>query len=45
MLMKIVCVLQGFIKGPPDSPYDGFEFELAIDIPGEYPIVPPVISK
>mmetsp|Transcript_17575 Transcript_17575/g.29452 ORF Transcript_17575/g.29452 Transcript_17575/m.29452 type:complete len:155 (-) Transcript_17575:189-653(-) len=35
---------RGFITGPPDSPFEGFEFELAIDIPGDYPLVPPGIT-
>ena len=32
------------IKGPPDSFYEGYEFDLAINIPAEYPMLPPVIK-
>lgn len=32
------------IRGPPDSYYDGYYFDLTIDIPSEYPLVPPRVS-
>ncbi len=32
------------IVGPPGSYYDGFEFDLDIRVPSEYPMVPPVIK-
>jgi ubiquitin-protein ligase len=31
------------IKGPKDSFYEGFSFELIINVPSNYPLVPPVI--
>jgi peroxin-4 len=33
----------GTIKGPKDSFYEGFSFELIINVPTNYPLVPPVI--
>ena len=32
------------IKGPPDSYYEGYEFDLSISVPAEYPMLPPVIK-
>ena len=32
------------VKGPPDSVYDGFIFELAIHCEDNYPLVPPKMS-
>lgn len=32
-----------FIKGPPDTPYHGYKFELRIDVGEDYPLSPPVI--
>lgn len=34
----------GSIKGPVDSYYEGFQFDLSISIPQEYPLVPPIIK-
>lgn len=31
------------IKGPPDSPFDGYFFRLSITCPPEYPMVPPAM--
>eukprot|EP00981_Chlorochromonas_danica_P015716 scaffold14367_cov250-Ochromonas_danica.AAC.12 len=31
------------IKGPKDSYYDGYLFDLAISVPSEYPMIPPTI--
>lgn len=33
--------LLGVIKGPPDSPYEGGEFEIDIQLPQGYPFHPP----
>lgn len=35
---------QGEIYGPADSPYMGGTFKISIDIPGEYPMRPPLIK-
>ncbi|KAI8889047.1 ubiquitin-conjugating enzyme E2 T, partial [Backusella circina FSU 941] len=35
--------LEGFITGPPDSPYENGRFKLDIQIPQNYPINPPQI--
>jgi len=32
------------VKGPPGSFYDGYEFDLDISVPAEYPMLPPVIK-
>src|SRR5437868_4656181 len=32
------------IIGPPDSYYEGYEFDLAISVPSEYPLVPPLVK-
>lgn len=32
------------ITGPPASYYEGYEFDLIIKVPPEYPLVPPVIK-
>lgn len=34
----------GVIKGPPDSIYEGFKFELDIKINDDYPLTPPNIK-
>ncbi|PVU96021.1 hypothetical protein BB559_002531 [Furculomyces boomerangus] len=34
---------EGYIKGPPDTPYQGGTFIIDIEIPQEYPFVPPVM--
>ena len=31
------------IRGPPDSYYEGYIFDVEIKVPSEYPIVPPAI--
>ncbi|KHJ48044.1 hypothetical protein D918_01311 [Trichuris suis] len=33
--------LKGEIRGPPDSPYEGGIYEMAIQIPEMYPFHPP----
>ena len=32
------------VKGPPGSFYEGYEFDLDISVPAEYPMLPPVIK-
>ena len=32
------------VKGPPGSFYEGYKFELLIDCPFEYPMIPPKIK-
>lgn len=32
------------IQAPKDSYYEGFSFDLLIDVPSNYPLVPPVIK-
>ena len=32
------------IRGPVDSYYEGYSFDLAIHVPQEYPMVPPDIK-
>jgi peroxin-4 len=34
---------RGWIRGPPDTPYEGGQFELSIDIPKRYPLQPPTV--
>eukprot|EP00009_Paramoeba_aestuarina_P007161 CAMPEP_0201510270 /NCGR_PEP_ID=MMETSP0161_2-20130828/3031_1 /ASSEMBLY_ACC=CAM_ASM_000251 /TAXON_ID=180227 /ORGANISM="Neoparamoeba aestuarina, Strain SoJaBio B1-5/56/2" /LENGTH=159 /DNA_ID=CAMNT_0047905419 /DNA_START=51 /DNA_END=530 /DNA_ORIENTATION=- len=33
----------GWVKGPPDTPYEGGTFELDIVVPKRYPLQPPTI--
>lgn len=35
---------QAVIRGPPDSPFQDYLFTLQIDVPPEYPLVPPNIK-
>lgn len=35
---------EGEIYGPEDSPYAGGTFKINIDVPGEYPMRPPLIT-
>ena len=39
-----ICEWTGFIRGPPDSPYEGRVFEMSISVGHQYPLVPPVIK-
>lgn len=32
------------VKGPPGSFYEGYEFDLDISVPAEYPMLPPLIK-
>jgi len=32
------------IRGPRDSVYQGYKFDLTIHVPPEYPLVPPVLK-
>ena len=32
------------IRAPPDSVYDGFSFDLRIDVGPDYPLAPPVMK-
>ena len=36
--------LRGYIKGPPDSPYDGGKYVLSITVPESYPFQPPKVQ-
>jgi ubiquitin-protein ligase len=38
-----IFVWKCLIRAPPDSVYEGYVFLLDIDIPEQYPLVPPVI--
>ena len=39
-----IRVWSGTIVGPPSSYYEGFEYDLLINVPMEYPLVPPSIK-
>jgi len=32
------------VKGPPDTPYSGGTFELAIEVPPNYPLIAPSVK-
>jgi peroxin-4 len=38
-----LCLLprQATISGPPGSPFEGGRFEMTLDVPDNYPLVPP----
>lgn len=36
--------LKGYVNGPPDTPYEGGQFCLEMNIPETYPFVPPKVS-
>lgn len=36
--------LKGSFNGPPGTPYEGGTFDIAIDIPNEYPFRPPTMK-
>ncbi|OQR79835.1 ubiquitin-conjugating enzyme E2 K-like [Tropilaelaps mercedesae] len=36
--------LTGYIMGPPDTPYEGGQFDLHITIPETYPFNPPIVK-
>lgn len=36
--------LRGFIRGPPDTPYESGIFNLSITLPDEYPFKPPMVT-
>ena len=33
----------GYLKGPPDTPYENGVFVIDIQIPEQYPLQPPVV--
>jgi len=33
-----------FLKGPPDTPYEGGTFEISIKFPLQYPFKPPILT-
>ena len=36
--------VEGFIRGPPDTPYENGIFHLSIRLPNEYPFKPPQVT-
>jgi len=38
-----LMILKGEIDGPPDTPYTGGKYKLAIEIPSTYPFTPPKV--
>ena len=41
---SIFAKLHGYIVGPPETPYENGVFQVLIDIPENYPLVPPKIK-
>lgn len=39
-----ILKLNGYVIGPPDTPYEGGRFYLEMDIPTNYPFLPPKVS-
>ena len=35
---------KALIQGPPGSAYEGYKFEITIDINNDYPLTPPVMK-
>ncbi|GMT19828.1 hypothetical protein PFISCL1PPCAC_11125, partial [Pristionchus fissidentatus] len=44
MLSDKLTHMKGTISGPPDTPYEGGQFELDIVIPQNYPFHPPKVT-
>eukprot|EP00775_Hariotina_reticulata_P000167 gene167-355_t len=38
-----IFVWRALLKGPPETPFEGGTFELAINVPEQYPLVPPSV--
>lgn len=36
--------LKGYVCGPPDTPYEGGQYHLEMNIPEQYPFSPPKVS-
>lgn len=39
-----ILSLRGYIIGPPDTPYEGGQYHLEMEIPETYPFMPPKVS-
>jgi ubiquitin-protein ligase len=39
-----IRVWKAVVRGPPGSFYEGYEFDLAINVPVEYPMLPPAVK-